>query len=194
MARGGGLCCAVLCYTVTMTITEVARNLYLVPVPIPVPLKYVNCYAARGRSGWTVVDTGFHDALAEAAWLAAFRELGFGPRDVERIVVTHHHPDHVGAAGWLQQLSGAPVFMLDREVPFVDLAWNPANNQGGEIARMFRAHGMPAELTGGIDQLQHRTQELVAPALGCSQCGRATCSPSVTGASGCCGRRGTATA
>lgn len=146
-----------------MNISEVAPGLYLVPVPIPVPLKYVNCYAARGQSGWTLVDTGFHDPGAETAWQEAFRQLGFGPRDVERVVVTHYHPDHYGAAGWLQQLSGAPVLMLDREAAMTEIMWDPALRQGAELAAFFRRSGMPEPLTREMDWYQGKLQALVSP-------------------------------
>ncbi len=52
-----------------------------------------------------------------AAWESGARSLGcYLGRDVVRIVVTHYHPDHLGAASWLQERSGAPVMMLGEEL------------------------------------------------------------------------------
>ncbi len=44
-------------------------------------------------------------------------------RDVVRIVVTHYHPDHLGAARWLQERSGAPVMMLEKEIQHAREIW-----------------------------------------------------------------------
>jgi len=30
---------------------------------------------------------------------------------LNRIIVTHHHPDHLGLAGWLQDRCGAPLWI-----------------------------------------------------------------------------------
>lgn len=146
-----------------MVINEVAPDVYLVPIPIPVPLKSVNAYALRGAHGWTLVDTGFHDEVAEATWRAAFRDLGIGPGDVEQILVTHLHPDHFGAAGWLQELTGAPVLMHAPEVPHAERVWDPERQQGDHLIAFFRSHGMPAERAEVIGSHQRRQQNLVAP-------------------------------
>ncbi|HEX6989965.1 MAG TPA: MBL fold metallo-hydrolase, partial [Bacillota bacterium] len=106
-----------------MDMFEAAPGLYCIPIPIPSPLAQVNCYLARGSHGWTVVDTGFHTPEAEGAWTRALRRLGITWKDIERIVVTHYHPDHFGAAGWLQQKTGAPVLMHAAEAATARWVW-----------------------------------------------------------------------
>ncbi len=49
-------------------------------------------------------------------WQLAVKEIGISFTDISKIYITHCHPDHLGAAQWLQQLSSAPVFMLDAEI------------------------------------------------------------------------------
>lgn len=41
-------------------------------------------------------------------------------RRVERIVLTHHHPDHVGAAAWLRARTGAPILAHPLTAALVD--------------------------------------------------------------------------
>lgn len=143
---------------------EVAPGIYQLPVPIPIPLKYVNCYILKGPSGWTLVDAGFHDALAEAAWPRALGELGIRWQDVDRILVTHYHPDHLGGAGWLQELTGAPVFMHDMEVRQVELFWGGGMAEQAEALRAFFAgHGMPAEMAAAIARHHHHQSGNVTP-------------------------------
>lgn len=114
--------------------TEVVPGIFLVPIPIPIPLRYVNCYLLRDPSGWTLVDTGFHDSLALDAWPRALADLAIRPQDIRQIVLTHYHPDHVGAAGWLQQLTGAPVFLPETEMEQFQRFW--ADETGSMAERL----------------------------------------------------------
>lgn len=134
----------------------ITEDIYLVQIPIPVPLRFVNCYLIRGTNGWSIVDTGFHDEGAEAAWQQAFTALSIQPSDVTTILITHYHPDHYGAAGWLQQLTGAPVYMHDREIPAVDGFWQ-AGTMGAAVSRFFVQHGLDATI-GAQLALHHQSQ------------------------------------
>jgi glyoxylase-like metal-dependent hydrolase (beta-lactamase superfamily II) len=69
----------------------------------------------------TVVDTGFprswaalHDALAQ---------LRRTPADIEAIVLTHGHFDHMGFARRAQEELGVPVLAHEKEVPVVMHPW-----------------------------------------------------------------------
>ncbi|MBS0564167.1 MAG: MBL fold metallo-hydrolase [Proteobacteria bacterium] len=81
--------------------TEVAPGLLWLRLPLPMALDHVNCFALDDGDGWTVVDTGIASRRSKALW----EGLLAGPlagRPVRRVVVTHHHPDHIGLAGWFQ--------------------------------------------------------------------------------------------
>ncbi|MCS1351782.1 MBL fold metallo-hydrolase [Mechercharimyces sp. CAU 1602] len=80
-------------------------------LPLPFPLKIINAYLLRGEYGYTVLDTGLHTADSIHVWEEAQRKMGWGWDDVEKIVLTHYHPDHYGLAGWMQAQSGAPVYL-----------------------------------------------------------------------------------
>ena len=143
---------------------EVAPGIFMVPIPIPIPLKYVNCFLLQGPSGWTLVDTGFHDALAEDAWPRAMADLGIRMQDVKQILVTHYHPDHMGGAGWLQQLTGAPAYMHDLELRQVDLFWGASMAaQASALRDFFGAEGMPLDTAEAIAQHHHHQWGNVQP-------------------------------
>ncbi|MCB6177765.1 MBL fold metallo-hydrolase [Rhodobacter sp. Har01] len=81
--------------------TEVAPGVLWLRLPLPMALDHVNVYALDDGDGWTVVDTGLNTRRTVALW----ESLLAGPlrgRPVRRLIVTHHHPDHVGLAGWFQ--------------------------------------------------------------------------------------------
>lgn len=77
----------------------VADGILWMRLPLPMALDHVNVYALDDGDGWTVVDTGFASTKSKAIW----QTLLDGPlagKPVTRVIVTHHHPDHVGLAGW----------------------------------------------------------------------------------------------
>jgi len=144
-------------------VQELLPGVYQLAMPIPVPLKVVNLYLLPGRTGWTVVDTGFHTPETEARWRLALARLGIGFEDLEAIVVTHHHPDHMGAAGWLQAQSGAPVLMLRQEIPQAERFWRPGTQAGEAISAFFQDHGMPKEVAAPLAPHHQEQVERVAP-------------------------------
>ena len=80
-------------------VVQVADGILWVRLPLPMKLDHVNCYVLDDGDGWTVVDTGMASARTRAIW----QGLLAGPlaaKPVRRLIVTHHHPDHVGLAGW----------------------------------------------------------------------------------------------
>ena len=75
---------------------------------LPLGIDHVHCYLLPSSDGgWTAVDTGLGLPDAGARWAQALDSLN---APVRRIAITHFHPDHVGAAADLAELTGAPVF------------------------------------------------------------------------------------
>ncbi|MDW4499778.1 MBL fold metallo-hydrolase [Sulfitobacter sp. D35] len=87
---------------------EVAEGVLWMRLPLPMKLDHVNIYALDDGDGWTVVDTGFDTRLTREIW-ATLLAGPLGGKPVRRVVVTHHHPDHVGLAGWMQSDHGAEL-------------------------------------------------------------------------------------
>src|SRR5919112_415246 len=82
------------------------------------------------------------DAVASAG--LAVQGVGEAAEVVEGVGVTLFHPDHVGAARWLQGVSAARVFMMEREIPFARRLWeSPAAEP---FMGLFVRHGMPREM------------------------------------------------
>ncbi|WP_298435435.1 MBL fold metallo-hydrolase [uncultured Jannaschia sp.] len=88
---------------------EVAEGVLWARLPLPMALDHVNIYFLREGDGWAMVDTGF-DTKRTRAILDRLRTGPLGGRPITRILVTHHHPDHVGLAGMLQS-EGAELLM-----------------------------------------------------------------------------------
>lgn len=87
---------------------EVAPGVLWLRFPLPMKLDHVNVYALDDGDGWTIIDTGFASKKTKAIWAEAMAGP-LGGRPVKRVVVTHHHPDHIGLAGWFQTEHGAEL-------------------------------------------------------------------------------------
>src|SRR5690606_35378743 len=135
------------------SLINIAPDIFLVELPLPFALNHVNCYLLRGPAGWTIVDTGLHTPAGEAGWRAAFAELAIAPGQISQIVLTHFHPDHFGMAGWLQELSGAPVLMAPREIVQARQVWGKPAEASDTMVPMFMAHGVPDELVASISAM-----------------------------------------
>lgn len=132
------------------------------------PLRWVNSYMLRGEEGWTVVDPGPRSAENESAWEEVLRDMGIAPRDIASIVLTHHHPDHYGLAGWFQQRGGAQVWMSHAASEAARRNWGNASDSSGGTGfaqatiELYRRHGMeqdrlaqlPEHLSGFAAQVE----------------------------------------
>jgi glyoxylase-like metal-dependent hydrolase (beta-lactamase superfamily II) len=124
----------------------VADGVYQLKVPVPIPLGFVSAYLIEGHDGWTLLDTGFDYPDGRAAWEAGAASIGLDlRRDVGCILVSHFHPDHLGAARWLQGLSGAPVYMLGEEIEHSRLVWE-SDESGPSLVGSLIRNGMPRGL------------------------------------------------
>lgn len=123
-------------------VAGVIEGVYQLKLPVPLPLRFVSVYLIRGDDGWTVIDAGYDYPTTYEVWESAAASLGLDlERDIARIIVTHFHPDHLGAARWLQERSGAPVCMLEEEISFSREIWNGYEGPGPFVEHLVR-HGM----------------------------------------------------
>ncbi|WP_246032417.1 MBL fold metallo-hydrolase [Thalassobius vesicularis] len=79
--------------------TRIAEGVLWLRLPLPMALDHVNIYALDEGDSWTLVDCGVYSKRTVAIW----EKLLAGPlggKPVSRVILTHHHPDHVGMAGW----------------------------------------------------------------------------------------------
>ena len=84
--------------------------------------RHVHSYLLPGEDGWTLVDTGIGLPDAQEVWAASLDGA-----EVVRIFITHFHPDHVGAAADVAELTGAPVSQGTLDYAQCELVWGNTN-------------------------------------------------------------------
>jgi glyoxylase-like metal-dependent hydrolase (beta-lactamase superfamily II) len=125
---------------------ELEGGIRRVTLPLPTRPGHVHAYLLPGEDGWTLVDTGVGLPDAKETWAAELEQAG---QRVARVFVTHFHPDHVGAAADLHELTGAPVHQGALDYAQCELVWgNPAWSE--RLLDWFRLHGAPGDVTAEL--------------------------------------------
>ncbi|MDB4893930.1 MAG: hypothetical protein JWN15_192 [Firmicutes bacterium] len=85
--------------------------IFTISLPTPWPaVGPVHAYLVR-QDPITLIDTGMNNAESREALLVGLRAAGVGLSDIKRILLTHAHRDHCGQAGWVQEQTGAELWM-----------------------------------------------------------------------------------
>ena len=118
----------------------------------------INAYVIEGASGLTLVDTA--TSKAAPTLVRSIRLLGFDPRTVNTVVLTHWHADHMGSAARLVESSANPVVHVGaRDLPAVtgQLPRPHTAAAAGDVSRMgrllsrFFEPGAPVESANGLN-------------------------------------------
>lgn len=129
-------------------------------LPIPYPMKTVTV-AVSTASPVTLIDTGVNTLETRVALEENLKTLGLSLKDLERVILTHNHPDHSGLSGWVQRHSGASVWMLDLEIAdsadYLSDAWFEPHR-----AHMA-AHGLPEAIAPTLEGFQSSRAEIDFP-------------------------------
>ena len=158
--------------------------IHCLPIPTPFIVGRVNTYLIEDDP-LTLVDTGPNSGKALDELEQALAAHGHRVEDLELILLTHQHIDHIGLASILARRSGAEVAALDKLAPIL-LRFNEANEADDDFAealmlrhglspdvavslrsvsRAFRAWGGSVEVTrpltdGGVLELRDRTLQV----------------------------------
>lgn len=125
---------------------ELPGGIKRVTMPLPTRPGHVHAYVLPSDDGWTVVDTGLGLPDAKERWAAELEGLS---GRVARVVVTHFHPDHVGAARDLAELTGAPVAQGRLDYEQCALVWG-GDDWSHVLVEWFRRHGAPPDVTNEL--------------------------------------------
>lgn len=142
---------------------QVASDVIQVKVPLPFSLKWVNAYFIRGRNGYTLIDPGLRTEEALQVWDDTLKQLMIDFVDIKQIVLTHHHPDHYGLAGWFQERTGAPVWLSAEGQMQVQRLWGEGQPLTAALHALFVRHGMTGEHEAAIVPHMNRFVEQVSP-------------------------------
>lgn len=94
---------------------DIAPGIKWLRMPLPFELSHINLYLIEDGDGWAIIDTGINTSLVRGMWEKVLADDLEGA-NITKIIVTHYHPDHMGCAGWLAEVTGAPIWMTGLEM------------------------------------------------------------------------------
>ncbi|MFC1896031.1 MBL fold metallo-hydrolase [Thermodesulfobacteriota bacterium] len=125
---------------------KVIPGIYQVQLPIPDnALGLINAYIVEGDDGWLMVDAGWKSPEAFAVLGESLQRLGISVHDIDKVVVTHAHPDHYGLAGRLREETGAIVYLHEMEKKSVEWWRERLADESHNPGLALQAGGMPAD-------------------------------------------------
>lgn len=129
--------------------TELREGVLWCRHQLPFALDHINTWIIGDPSQRTLVDSGISDGRTRGGWDTILNTTGI--ENVERVLITHYHPDHIGNADWLSQKTNAPVWMTYSEFMMAHALVGGLEAQTtGAVGRLFNLHGLPPNLTEAV--------------------------------------------
>jgi glyoxylase-like metal-dependent hydrolase (beta-lactamase superfamily II) len=124
-------------------------GIHCLPIPTPFAVGRVNCYLIEDDP-LTLVDTGPNSGKALDELDVALRAHGHAIADLERIVITHQHLDHMGLVGILARRSQAEVVTLDLLAPVIEEFGAYAERDDALAEALMLRHGIPRDVVSAL--------------------------------------------
>lgn len=95
---------------------QIMKDIFLLKVPYPYGMA-VNSYIIQGVSGLTIIDPGYDSGETRMLWKNMIQQLD---KKIEKVIITHTHPDHIGLAPWFQKTFQVPVYISNLSKTEID--------------------------------------------------------------------------
>ena len=105
----------------------------------------------------SLIDTGVKSGASRENLESALDVLGLGLEDVQRIVLTHSHADHLGQAQTVREANpDVEVWAHEAEAPFIQPSSRQGDDHLEDTDALFLAFGVPEDL---IERQNRRASE-----------------------------------
>jgi glyoxylase-like metal-dependent hydrolase (beta-lactamase superfamily II) len=128
-----------------LLLTEVANGVYELRLPIPFEDGHVNVFLLPDGDVVDLIDCGMNAPESLDQLRTAMREVAGETAVLRKLLVTHIHPDHYGAAGVLTHDWGAQLYLHRLEIPLVHPRYLELDALVAEVHRYLLANGVPED-------------------------------------------------
>jgi glyoxylase-like metal-dependent hydrolase (beta-lactamase superfamily II) len=129
-----------------------AAGVHRLAIPTPFAVGRVNCYLIDDEP-LTLVDAGPNSGRALDELQRALAAHGKGLGDVELVIVTHQHIDHIGLVEIVASRSGAEVAAIDALVPFVARYSERAAADDEFSGQLMLRHGISPDVVQALQSV-----------------------------------------
>lgn len=127
-------------------------GIHRLAIPTPFAVGRVNTYLIEDEP-LTLIDSGPNSGKALDELERALDAHGHRIEDLELLVITHQHIDHLGLASILARRSGAEVAALDRLAPYLGRYAEEAEADDRFAAELMLRHGIAPDLAAALRSL-----------------------------------------
>ena len=132
-------------------------------VPTPFGVGPVNAYLLEGPP-LTLIDSGPNLATSMAILEQLIADTGHSTQELELLLITHTHADHLGLTGLLATRNQAPVACLDVARGFVENIEAELRCDDDFAADLMRRHGVQGEIVDVLRSIAVFSRSLAASA------------------------------
>jgi glyoxylase-like metal-dependent hydrolase (beta-lactamase superfamily II) len=128
------------------------HGIHRLSIPTPFAVGRVNLFLIDDDP-LTLVDAGPNSGTSLEELRRQLAALGRSIEDIERVVITHQHIDHIGLVGIVAGRAGAEVVALDRLVPLVENYSEEAAADDRYAGEVMLRHGIPADVAQALQSV-----------------------------------------
>ena len=129
-----------------------AEGIHRLRIPTPFAVGRVNCYLIEDEP-LTLVDTGPNSGKALDELEQQLSARGHSIEDLELVVLTHQHIDHLGLVEIIAARSGADVAAIDVAVPLMESFGDRAEEDDAYAASLMLRNGIPEDVVYALQSV-----------------------------------------
>ena len=124
-------------------------GIHRLQIPTPFAVGRVNCYLIEDEP-LTLVDTGPNSGKSLDELERQLAALGRSLEEIELVVLTHQHIDHLGLVEIIVSRSGAEVAAIDVVAPFIENFGDDVERDDQFAASLMLRHGIPEDVVTAL--------------------------------------------
>ncbi len=129
-----------------------AAGIHRIAIPTPFAVGRVNVYVIDDDP-LTLVDAGPNSGTSFDELQRGIAGLGHRLEDIELVILTHQHIDHLGLVSLVAAHSGAEVAAIDVAVPFVENFSVEAQADDDFARETMLRHGIPEDVVSALSSV-----------------------------------------
>ena len=129
-----------------------AAGIHRLAIPTPFAVGRVNVYLIEDEP-LTLVDAGPNSGTSFDELQRGIAGLGHALEDIELVIVTHQHIDHLGLVSLVASHSGAEVAAIDDAVPFMENFSDEAQADDDFARDIMLRNGIPEDVVAALQSV-----------------------------------------